>query len=157
MERSERHPPGISALSMQAASVAAASAMLAGCAHIEFESSSGMLYYEPVPHLLVTQGADCSMSAALVMLPGEKRRLRFVEGYGAADLKVSVKDGMITEVGQNVDNRLPEILSSLAELKAAAVAAAANSTDARCAGATLYPIVDGKPAMDKGMPLGPKR
>lgn len=133
---------------------ALACAVLTGCAHIEFDAGKGLAYYEPVPHLLVAQGADCSITATLLMLPGPKKYLRLAEGYGASDLKVSLSDGMITEVGQTVDNRVPETLSSLASL---ATLKGATVAPQGCAGAaaTLYPIVDGKPA-GRGVPLGPK-
>lgn len=135
----------------QLVAAAHASAVLTGCAHIEFDAGKGLAYYEPVPHLLVAQGADCSITATLLMLPGQKKYLRLAEGYGSSDLKVTLSDGMITEVGQTVDNRVPETLASLAALKGA------GFSREGCAGptATLYPIVDGKPA-ESGVSLWKK-
>ena len=130
--------------------VALAATALTGCAHIEFGADKGLLYYEPVPYLIVTRGADCTVSATLLMLPGREKHLQLAEGYGSADLKVTLSNGMITEVGQNVDNKVPDTLASLAALRSATFAKQG------CAGppAILYPIEDGLPVWARGEVLG---
>lgn len=118
--------------------------LLAGCAHIEFDADKGqgLAYYEPVPHLLVSTDAECNISATLLMLPGEKKHLKFIEGYGSADLKVTLSNGMISEVGQSVNNQIPDTLTALAALKTAGLRVMRGGEPA-CGSAMLYPIVNG--------------
>lgn len=134
--------------------LAAAPALLAGCAHIEFDvdKGQGLAYYEPVPYLLVVPDAQCNLTATLLMLPGEKKHLKFADGYGAADLKVTLSNGMITEVGQNVNNQIPDTLTALAALKTAGVALMQNGGSA-CDSAMLYPIVNGVVDTAHAIPL----
>lgn len=117
-----------------------------GCAHIDF-GGPGLPYFEPVPHLFVAPAADCTLTATLVMLPGEKRYLKFVNGYGSAELSVSLGNGgMISSIGQKVDNKVSDTITSLAALQtASALSAAARATSAPACpeNARLYPILKG--------------
>jgi hypothetical protein len=103
-------------------------------------------YFEPVPYLFVAPAADCSPTATLVMLPGEKRYLKFVNGYGSVDLSVSLGNGgLISSVGQKADNKVSDTITSLASLQTALAASAATRA-APASGcqdkARLYPIVN---------------
>ena len=111
---------------------------MAGCAQIDF-GNDGLLYYEPVPYLFVSNGADCTSTATLVMLPGEKKHLKFVNGYGSAQLSAELNSGMISKVGQIVDNRVAETVTSLAALRTAAGAAKALTEKPCPPSARLYP------------------
>lgn len=128
------------------AGAAIAYATTAGCAHIDFESSSGLLYFDPAPYLFVAPNADCTLTATLVMLPGPTKHLRFVDGYGSVELSVGINNGMITSVGQKVDNKVSDTLTSLAALQTAFTAARAVSAPvAACTQkAMLYEVKDGK-------------
>ena len=121
--------------------VAFVSIALAGCAHIDFAAGDGLLYFEPVPYLFVSPAADCTFTASLVMLPGVEKRLKFVSGYGSADLSVTLANGMINIVGQNVDSKVPDTISAWAELKAANKVL----SDKPCPSAKLYRVRDGAP------------
>lgn len=118
---------------------------LTSCAHIDFDGK-GLLYFEPVPYLLVATAADCSRTVNLLMLPGQRKYLRFVNGYGSADLTATLGNGMISVVGQNVDNKVAETITSLAALRTAIVATRSDVQRESCVpAAALYPVVDGKP------------
>jgi len=132
---------------------------LAACAHIDFTSERGLLYYEPRPYLYVVTAPDCSQSATVISLPGTSRHLRFVPGYGSADLKVELSNGVITSAGQNTDAKLPDTITALVGLKTAS--AAEKKTDSalssgkdkkpvECAPeGNLYPISDGQVQIDR--------
>jgi len=140
------------------------SALLAGCAHIDFTSERGLLYYEPRPYLYVVTAPDCSQTATVVSLPGASRHLRFVPGYGSADLKVELSNGIITSAGQNTDTKLPDTITALAALKTASAAEKVAET-ARSRGkewkaveceaeGNLYPISDGQVQIEQNK-VGP--
>ncbi len=140
---------------------------LTGCAHIDF-GADGLLYYEPKPYLYIVTAADCSQTAALVSLPGKEKHIKFVSGYGSANLNVKLTDGMISDVGQNADSKIPETITPLAALKAALAAAEKDTTDKiqlRIKGekpkpvecereGNLYPVVaDGNQIVDTAKPI----
>jgi len=133
---------------------------LSGCAHLEFKAykagepeQPGLTYFEPVPYLAVTKGADCKVTVTVLVLPGEKRTLLFRPGYGSADLSASVSNGMLQSVGQKTDTKIPETITALAGV--AALAAGGRPGAAKepvCeARVRLYPVVNGAP--DFGHPL----
>jgi hypothetical protein len=123
---------------------------LAGCAHLEFkefnQKEPGLTYFEPVPYLAVTKGADCKMTVAVLSLPGEKRTLFFRSGYGTADLSATLSNGMLQSVGQKTDTKVPETLTAVAGLAKTAAGFAAAAPAADCTKTSyikLYPIVGG--------------
>jgi hypothetical protein len=126
--------------------VIACAATASGCAYIDF-GGPGLPYFEPVPYLFVAPAAECSLIATLVMLPGEKRYLKFVNGYGSVDLSVSLGNaGMISNVGHKVDNKVSDTITSLAALQAAfATSAATRAAPAPACQekARLFPILNG--------------
>lgn len=129
------------------ASTFSAAMLSVGCAHIDF-GAEGLPYFEPVPYLFVSAAADCTLTAALIMLPGQERRLKFITGYGSADLSVTLASGMISDVGQNVDTKVPDTVSALAALKAATAAIKAPP-GAPGPDAKLYRVRNGEPDLSK--------
>lgn len=120
-------------------------ATMAGCAHVDF-GDGGLVYYDPKPYLLVSVKADCSVAASVLVVPERKRQMRFVGGYGSAELTAKLENGMIASVGQVTDTQVPETIGALADLGAsvARIAAAVPAATACEPGASLYPIVDGR-------------
>ena len=113
---------------------------LAGCAHVDF-GGPGLAYFEPVPYLQVFVAPDCTVSTAVVVLPGTKRYLNFVDGYGSAQLSVNINNGMIASVGQTVDNGGAAAIAAAATIVTAFAARRAGNP--ACGVVALFPIVDG--------------
>ncbi|WP_287019557.1 hypothetical protein [Herbaspirillum sp.] len=127
--------------------------ILSACAHIEFETDKGFVYYEPQPYVMVSRGADCNLSTKLITLPGAKRHLQLKSGYGSAELSVTAPAGIITVVGQKTDTQLPETITAVTGLlypkSAALVAGAPAATDcSKDVFVSLYKI-DEKGNIDK--------
>jgi hypothetical protein len=122
--------------------------LLPGCAHIDF-GGEGLTYYEPKSYLFVSTNKDCVTTATLISLPDTRKVMKFVPGFGSANLSATLSNGMIVTVGQQSDTKLPETISAITGLGAAAAcllaAAAAPARKVTCPSAKLYPIVLGKP------------
>jgi hypothetical protein len=125
--------------------------LVAGCAHIDF-GGDGMTYYDPKPYLFVSTTKECVSTATVVVIPEKKRVMKFVSGYGSADLSATLANGMIVSVGQKTDTKIPETISSIASLATAAATFRAPVGTAKqviCTPiAQLYPIISGRPDMD---------
>jgi hypothetical protein len=124
-----------------------------GCARIDF-GKDGLTYYDPKPYLLVSTNKDCVTTATVVVLPDEKKSLKFIPGYGSADLSVSLSNGMITAAGQKTDTKIPETISAIADLgKAAGGFIASQAKPGKqiiCTpSATLFPIEKGEAIVTK--------
>ena len=126
--------------------------LVAGCARLEFSegwTTEGAHFYDPVPHILVTVGKDCTTSAAVTVLPGPKRTVSFHNGYGTANLSAAFQNGLLSSAGQQTDSKIPETITSLTGLAtaipklAAAVKPGAVSPPPTCAPkALLFNIGD---------------
>lgn len=121
--------------------------LASGCARIQFvgePSDDALTYYEPVPYLLIQQDSKCEKTARVVSVPGRKRGLKLNSGYGSADLSVTMTaDGIITNVGQKTDTKIPETIEAVTGLAALATKSTAPATQCT-ARAALFPIVDGR-------------
>ncbi|MDX8501930.1 hypothetical protein RFM99_26395 [Mesorhizobium sp. VK4C] len=129
-----------------------------GCARIQFvgaPSDDALTYYEPVPYLLIQQDSKCEKVARVVSFPGRKRGLKLNSGYGSADLSVKMTaDGIITDLGQKTDTKVPETIEAVTGLAKLAVAAKAGATETPCTTrATLFPIVDGRVNTKSPVPI----
>ncbi|UZR29049.1 hypothetical protein [Methylococcus mesophilus] len=126
--------------------------LLAGCAGLDFGDDKGLVYYDPRPYLFVATTKECVSTAIPVMLPGEQKSVRFKSGYGTADLSVTLSNGMITNVGQKTDTKIPETIQAVANLGAAAAGMKMVPEEAKPAcepSAVLYPVVNGVPDNSK--------
>jgi hypothetical protein len=146
---------------VRVASIVTLGFLTAGCAGLEFSPTpqpDGLLYYDPSPYLQITRGIDCSVTSSVVTLPGQPRSVAFRSGYGSADLGVNLSGGMITQVNQKTDTKVPETITAMAGLAtavgglaktAADIAGAAEAPPAAAKtcrpSVVLYPIVDGIP------------
>ncbi|MDR3640338.1 MAG: hypothetical protein P4L39_03350 [Humidesulfovibrio sp.] len=139
-----------------------AAIMLSGCARLDFGKDKGLTYYEAKPYLLVSVSKGCVPTASVLMLPAEKKQVRFVSGLGGADLTVALNNGMITNVGQKTDTVAPAALTSLVGLATALPPLLKSAREGEekpaavaCPQAVLYPIEDGVPDWSKpnGIPL----
>lgn len=124
---------------------------VSGCAHIDF-GGDGMTYYDPKPYLFVSTTKECVTTATVVAIPEAKKVMKFVSGYGTADLSATLSNGMIASVGQKTDTKIPETIASIAGLGAAALAFKAMAEPGKqviCTpAAKLYPVVSGVPDLD---------
>ncbi len=115
-------------------------ALCSGCAGLHFNggrSDDALTYYEPVPFAAVKIAADCSASVDVVILPGKARSVAFHSGFGSAKLGVTLSGGMITQVNQETDTKIPETLTAVAGLAKAATGV----------GAALNPAGGGSPGV----------
>lgn len=132
-----------------AAVLVALAVITGGCAHIDF-GDAGLVYYDPQPYLLVSVKADCTVATSVLVVPGRQRSLRFVGGYGSAELTAKLENGMIASVGQVTDTQVPETLGALADLGASVARIGAGALPSALPGgdcepgATLLPIVNGR-------------
>jgi len=118
-----------------------------GCASLEFDAKTkpGLTYFEPVPYLAVTTTTDCKMTAAVLVLPGDKKMLSFHSGYGSADLSASVANGMLQAVGQKTDTKIPETITALAGVATALGVRAEGAKETCEPRVRLFSIDGGKP------------
>ena len=132
-------------------------ALLIGCANVVFDSDEGLLYYEPVPYLMVSVDQNCKSTAQVISLPGDKKRMRARSGLGTAKLEADLSNGMVTSIGQTIDSKVPETLSSVGELVTAGAGILGAGEDdgekripdgaegyIQCPSIFLYPITAGK-------------
>lgn len=120
----------------------------AGCAGLRFNrepQDDAFTYYEPSPFAAVKVAADCSTSVDIVSLPGRPRSISFKSGLGSAKLSVTTSNGIITQLGQETDTKIPETLTAIAGLaKTVGVGLAVGGqvdTKATCKpGVSLYAI-----------------
>jgi hypothetical protein len=128
---------------------------LCGCARIDFGGADGRLtYYDPKPYLFVSTNKDCITTATVLVLPNEKKSLKFIPGYGSAKLSVNLSNGMITSAGQETDTKIPETISALAEVAKTAGGFMKLQAGTGCPpSAVLFPIENGKPDVTKPIPF----
>ena len=127
---------------------------VSGCAHIDF-GADGMTYYDPAPYLFVSTTKECVTTATVVVIPGARKSMKFVPGYGSSNLTATLSNGMITSVGQQTDANVAATIGSIASLATAAAALKSAPEGLRAGGcaatAILYPVVSGSP--DKNNPI----
>lgn len=93
--------------------------LTAGCAGLRFNKTTqdnAFTYFEPSPFAVVKVAADCSITVDVISLPGKPRSIGFHSGFGSAKLSVTLANGMITQVGQETDTKIPETLTAVAGL-----------------------------------------
>jgi hypothetical protein len=128
---------------------------LSGCAHIDFGQDNGLTYYDPKPYFFVSTNKNCMTTATVVVVPETKRTMKFVPGFGSADLSAVLSNGMITSVGQKTDTKLPETITALTALGTAfGIKTAEEAKPAQCKPtATLYPVLNGVPDSKQPIPF----
>lgn len=125
----------------------AISSLFTGCAGLDF-GEEGLAYFEPQPYLFVSTNKDCVSTATIISIPGEKRSVRFRRGYGSADLSIALSNGIITNAGQKTDLKIPETITSMANLGTAMATISADKSTKQVVcmpSAALYPIKNGMP------------
>ncbi|GAB4487405.1 MAG: hypothetical protein OHK006_16450 [Thermodesulfovibrionales bacterium] len=119
--------------------------LLSGCAHIDF-GGDGMTYFDPEPYLFVSTKSDCITTATVLVMPGARKSMKFVSGYGAADLSAKLTNGMIESVNQKTDTKIPETITTLTGLGKVAAELKTLEKPITCVpAAALYPVIDGRP------------
>src|SRR5882724_3229240 len=108
--------------------------MLQGCAHISFHDSNdpqrqvGVEYYKPKLYLLLTKTGPGAYKADILTLPdlSQPRYALLHPGYGSSNLSLKLNNGTLTEVGQQVDTKIPETITALGNLATVAKSLAAQ-------------------------------
>ena len=131
--------------------------IFSGCAQLEFKDD-GLKYYDPKPYLLVSITVNCVTTATMVMIPAQETIVKLKPGIGSNNLSVSLKDGMISSVGQQTDTKIPETISAIASLRTAGIAHP-TPPEGCIPSAILYPIENGVPNLQKPIrfPVEPKQ
>jgi hypothetical protein len=96
---------------------------LNSCAHISFHDPAepnrnvGVEYYKPKLYLLLTKGKE-GYNASILTLPdlAQPRYALLHPGYGSSNLSLKLNNGILTDVGQQVDTKIPETLTALGSL-----------------------------------------
>lgn len=118
---------------------------VSGCAHIDF-GADGMTYFDPEPYLFVSTKPDCITTATVLVMPGARKSVKFVSGYGSADLSVKLTSGMIESLNQKTDTKIPETITAITGLGKVAAGLKAPEKQETCVpAAMLYPVIDGRP------------
>jgi hypothetical protein len=106
-----------------------------GCAHISFHDPTnpkpdvGLEYYKPKLYLLVTKTKDGTKADILTLPDLTKPRFALLHpGYGSSNLSLKLSNGILTDVGQTVDTKIPETITALSGLATAAAGAAKEAT-----------------------------
>lgn len=128
-------------------------ALVAGCAGLEFydkPTTGALTYYDQTAYLMVDTLPDCTKKSSILTVPGQARSVAFRSGYGSADLSIAMSNGMITNVGQKTDTKIPETISALSgAVKDVAGVAGLRAGSAGCkASSVLYPVVNGRIVKD---------
>jgi hypothetical protein len=129
--------------------------VVGGCAGLVFnptEREGALTYFETTPYFFVSTSKDCVTTASVVAVPGAKKSVSLMSGYGSADLSVSLSNGMIASVGQKTDTKIPETITAIGGL--ATNLGIGPKADQGCPPkATLYPIVNGHPDNTSAIPF----
>lgn len=95
------------------------------CAHISFhdpndpkQKNIGVEYYKPKLYLLVTWTGDKGYKADIITLPdvSQPRYALLHPGYGSSNLSLKLNNGILTDVGQVGDTKIPETISAVGSL-----------------------------------------
>jgi hypothetical protein len=109
-------------------------AIFTGCAHISFHDPAnpsgdvGVEYYKPKFYLLITKNKDGTKADTLTLPNLTRPRYALLHlGYGSSNLSLKLSNGVLTDVGQTVDTKIPETITALSGLATAAAMRAAPS------------------------------
>jgi hypothetical protein len=106
------------------------------CAHITFHGPAqgqhrniGVEYYKPKLYLLVTKTGEKIYKAEIITLPdvSQPRYALLHPGYGSSNLSLKLSNGILTDVGQVGDTKIPETITAVGSLSN--LLKAVNATD----------------------------
>ena len=95
------------------------------CAHISFHDPAqgpnrnvGVEYYKPKLYLLVSWTGDKGYKADIITLPdtSQPRYALLHPGYGSSNLSLKLSNGILTDVGQVGDTKIPETITAVGSL-----------------------------------------
>lgn len=98
--------------------------LVSGCASVEFYSEddlkgkAALKFYNSHPYFLVTNPSSDSSSVSVIYLPDLENPtyVKPKNGIGTAKLELSLKNGMLTSFGNEVDSKVPETIESAASV-----------------------------------------
>ena len=104
---------------------------VAGCARLAIYKNeelqgpeAGIKFHYAKPYLLVarTGNKDKPVEVSVIYLPDLANPMyaKLKTGYGSADLSLGFQNGMLTNVGQKTDTKIPETITAFSGLAAAA-------------------------------------
>jgi hypothetical protein len=104
---------------------------LSGCSRVAIYknealegAATGVKFYYPKPYLLVarTGAKDNPVQVSVIYLPDQSQAFyaELKSGYGSADLSLTLQNGMLTNIGQKTDTKIPETVTALAGMATAA-------------------------------------
>ncbi len=99
--------------------IVAVAMLLPGCAGIEFTSAgapNSFTYREATPFAVVKTAIDCTQAVEVISVPGAAHGMRMKSGLGSAKLNVKLANGVITDIGQETDSKIPETITAAAGL-----------------------------------------
>lgn len=99
--------------------IAASVVALQGCAGLDFydaPKSGAFTYHEASPFAAIIVATDCTISVSAIALPGAARSIAFRSGFGSAKLSIKTANGMITDIGQETDTKIPETITAIGGL-----------------------------------------
>lgn len=102
-----------------------------GCARIKLFNNEnfvgpevGIKFYYPKPYLLVarTGAKDNPVQISVVYLPDQSKPTyaKFKTGYGSAELSLALQNGILTNIGQKTDTKIPETMTALSGMATSA-------------------------------------
>jgi hypothetical protein len=103
--------------------------LLSGCAHVSIYSdeelkhrSSFKFYNDVQPYLLVAYGKDGSATASVFYLKDPKSAKFLVphQGWGTAQMSLSLSNGVLSAYGMQTDSKGPETITALSSLATSA-------------------------------------
>ena len=117
--------------------ITAASLALSGCVTLEFNEAAdgraeGVLFYDPIPHLVVTRNKDCSVTAVLMNLPdtSRPRSVHVTNGlWGSAE--VSFNNAMIASLSGENSVDVPALLAAAGVSSAELIASDCGAPEIR--------------------------
>lgn len=100
-----------------------------GCARIALYKNErcegpeiGVKLYYVKPYLLVTQTDQNKMDVSIQYLPDLSKPIyaKLKSGYGSADLSLALSNGVLTNIGQKTDTKIPDTINALTGMATAA-------------------------------------